>query len=119
MTFGRMGEVDRFLVAFAIAVRALVYEDKRVADEAVKDARAAFEKVRDIEALPDSMDVTAGWWRSCLLQAQTWFDADVELRNALTDGVTRSLDTLAKWIDGRLVPPRDMRLETARAIGGG
>lgn len=115
----RMVEVDRFLVTFSMAVRAIVVEDKRVADDAVEDVRAAYKKVCEIDALPEYTDVAAAWWRSCLLQVSTWLNADDELRAALTDGVVRSLDTLSKWIDGKLVPPRDMRLETARAIGGG
>lgn len=114
----RKRQVEGFVVAFQMAVKAMVYDEKAQREEAFAELRRRYLIVREFDD-PGDTTVATSWWHLSLAIVRSWIDADSdELREALTDSACHVIDDLAKWMDGRLITPRDPRAASAQALGG-
>lgn len=113
----RQRQVERFIVAFQMAVKAMIY-DEAGRDDALATLRAELSRVTEFDDCGDPT-VATSWWRLTLAAVRTWLDANSdELREALTDPTVGVVDTLAKWMDARLLAPRDAKVASSLAQGG-
>lgn len=116
----RLRDVERLVTFFRIAVDAVVMGKAPGKDEALSDLR---KHLTTISLAGDwsvpGTSVPTSYLVCTVGIMRTWLDASSdELREALTNATVGAVDTLAMWLDGKLVVPRDARVASAQAIGG-
>ncbi|HOY76928.1 MAG TPA: hypothetical protein PLH23_04935 [Hyphomonadaceae bacterium] len=116
----RASEVRRTVTFFRTAVGAVLYDRAPGKDAALLDLHGQLERFRaqgDWQVTGTDVPTSA-----ILLVVSTmrlWANAPSDKhREALTGWAVGAVDTLAKWLDGELIPATDHQAELSRSIGG-
>lgn len=116
----RRRDLDRLITYFRIAVDAVLYNKFPGKDQALADLSAELEKFRQQgDWQVTGCDVPTSTIALVVSTLRMWTHANSDaLREGLTGWAVSSADTLAKWLDGDLLAPRDPRAGVSAAIGG-
>ncbi len=100
----RARDLRRLCTFYRTAVEAVLYAKLPGPDQALADLRASLDGLRMAgDWRVDGAEIPTSFVASVLGSVRLWLDeSNASRREALTSWATSNVDTLAKWLDGKL-----------------